>query len=99
MLNLHYIVLIKQKDNVDNLLRIFKERNLANSYQMELNYVQYTVLRLLQPTLRDPRCYSLWKETYRGIWKRFLLNPNVNMKDKLKFVFIIHKTISLCLSY
>ena len=74
------------KDNVDNLLRIFKERNLANSYQMELNYVQYTVLRLLQPTLRDPRCYSLWKETYRGIWKRFLLNPNVNMKDKLKFV-------------
>lgn len=74
------------KENVDKLIELFTKYGLIDKYKMEINYVKYTVLRLIQPLLRNKQCFKLWRDTYSGMGWQFIINPGASNKEKIKFI-------------
>lgn len=84
------------KQNTDLMLSIFEKRGLQKRYKYGLNYVQFTVLRLILPILKnDKKYYDVWLTTYKGMLKVFILNPGAGLKDKIRMVLAVCKLYPL----
>lgn len=77
----------QSKSNTDSLITIFAKKGIEKKYRFGVNYVQFTVRRLIQPIVKEDKTYlKMWRETYPGMGIYLMMNRNVKVIDKIKHI-------------
>lgn len=74
------------KKNSDIVYRVLRTYRLENRYSKALVSNKWYIKKQLWNTRFDSVRRKLWKETYKEINTKVLINPYINFKDKVKFI-------------
>ncbi len=79
----------QNKENLDLLIAIFKEKGLFQQYEKEFISLKYVVKMMLLNTSFDKEKRLIWRNTYPEICYNMFHNSYITTKDKIKYFFIL----------
>ena len=71
--------------NVHVLEDVFRKLNTSLDFNFSLDYLKLRQLHILSSLLGEFKYYEMWKGTFPEIRFRILINPYVNLKEKVKY--------------
>lgn len=74
------------KDNADIVFGVINKKHLNDQYRQAIVSYKWYIKKLLWNTNFDTTKRKLWKKTYCEINNNIILNSNICIKDKVKFV-------------
>lgn len=77
------------KSNVDLLINFFNERGLYETFSDGIENIKWHVKKLIWNMPYNKERNILWKNTYKDINKKVLLNNHISSKEKMKFLLTI----------
>ena len=69
----------------------FKEHSTYNKYKDSIEYMKLIQRDRILPIIQDDKYFSLWKQTFPEINRHILLNSDVLLIHKIKYVLIKHR--------
>lgn len=74
------------KANADLVLDFYFNKPVGKDITKALDYVRWSVRRVIYGITYQKQYFKLWKATYKGLEKTLLLNSQVSLNDKLKII-------------
>lgn len=74
------------KTNADLVLDFYFNKPISNDLNKALDYVKWSVRKVIYGTAYHKQYFKMWKDTYKGIEKSLLLNSRVRLNEKIRIL-------------